>query len=71
MKESVLNADDSADELARLRRELENEVRKKTAELIEQREKLRRLNIQIVMTRAGAVDAKDKYTSGHAFRVAE
>ena len=71
MKESVLNADDSADELARLRRELENEVRKKTAELIEQREKLRRLNIQIVMTLAGAVDAKDKYTSGHAFRVAE
>ena len=58
-------------ELTRLQNDLESQVREKTAEVVRQQEKLRRLNGQIVMTLSGAVDAKDRYTSGHAQRVAE
>ncbi len=57
-------------ELVRLQNDLEGQVREKTAEVIAQQEKLKRLNVQIVMTLAGAVDAKDEYTNGHAVRVA-
>jgi putative two-component system response regulator len=58
-------------ELARLRDNLADQVREKTAEVIAQQEKLKRLNVQIVMTFSSTVDAKDKYTNGHAMRVAE
>ena len=58
-------------ELTRLQNDLESQVREKTAEVVAQQEKLKRLNVQIVMTLSGAVDAKDKYTNGHALRVAE
>lgn len=57
-------------ELVRLQNDLEGQVREKTAEVVAQQEKLKRLNVQIVMTLAGAVDAKDEYTNGHAMRVA-
>ena len=58
-------------ELTRLQNNLESQVREKTAEVMEHEEKLKRLNIQIVMTLSSTVDAKDKYTNGHALRVAE
>ena len=57
-------------ELVRLQNDLEGQVREKTAEVVAQQEKRKRLNVQIVMTLAGAVDAKDEYTNGHAMRVA-
>ncbi len=58
-------------ELTRQQNDLESQVREKTAEIVAQQEKLRRLNVQIVMALSGAVDAKDKYTNGHARRVAD
>lgn len=58
-------------ELTRLQNDLESQVKEKTAEIFRQKETLKRLNVQIVMTLSGAVDAKDRYTSGHAMRVAD
>ena len=58
-------------ELTRLKNDLEGQVREKAMEILEHQKKLKRLNFQIVMALSGAVDAKDKYTNGHARRVAE
>ena len=57
--------------LTKLQNDLECQVREKTAEVVEHQEKLKRLNVQIVMALSSAVDAKDNYTNGHALRGAE
>lgn len=58
-------------DLIRLQSDLANEVAKKTAEVIQQHEKVEKMSRQIVKTISGAIDAKDTYTNGHSTRVAE
>ena len=58
-------------ELVRLQTNLAQEVAKRTAEVIEQHERLDRISMQVVQALSGAIDAKDKYTNGHSARVAE
>jgi putative two-component system response regulator len=54
-----------------LQKKLEQEVEKQTQEVEQKREKVERLSHQVMVTLAGTIDAKDKYTSGHSVRVAE
>lgn len=58
-------------ELTRLQRNLTSEVERKTAEIIEERDRVERMIMQVVKTLSGAIDAKDPYTNGHSLRVAE
>lgn len=58
-------------ELSRLQKDLQREVRKQTRTAEERRQKVERLSSQIMVTLAGTIDAKDKYTKGHSSRVAE
>lgn len=58
-------------ELEHLQQNLEQEVKKKTYEAEQRRQKLERLSMQIMFTLAETIDAKNKYTNGHSFRVAE
>ncbi len=58
-------------ELERLQNNLRSEVNKRTEELRKSNRKLRRLTRQVMLTLAGTIDAKDKYTNGHSERVAE
>lgn len=51
--------------------ELERKVKEQTAELLEKQKTIRDLFIQTVTALSEAVDAKDRYTSGHSKRVAE
>ena len=51
--------------------ELEQTVREKNAELIKKQEAIEELYVQTVTALSDAVDAKDRYTSGHSKRVAE
>ena len=58
-------------ELTRLQKNLTEEVEKKTAETIAERDRVERMIMQVVKTLSGAIDAKDSYTNGHSLRVAE
>ncbi len=51
--------------------EMEREVEKKTGELREQQKNVKELFLQTVTALSEAVEAKDRYTSGHSKRVAE
>lgn len=51
--------------------ELENKVNEQTEELKSQQKKVKELFVQTVTALSDAVDAKDRYTSGHSRRVAE
>lgn len=51
--------------------ELENKVNEQTLELITQQKRIKTLYVQTVLALSEAVDAKDRYTSGHSKRVAE
>lgn len=58
-------------ELDRLRKNLSEEVQKQTHQAELRRQKVERLSLQIMLTLANTIDAKDKYTNGHSLRVAE
>ena len=51
--------------------ELEQTVREQNAELIKKQEAIEEMFVQTVTALSEAVDAKDRYTSGHSKRVAE
>jgi putative two-component system response regulator len=57
-------------ELYHLQRSLKDEVYKKTEELRESNRKVTNLSVQVMLTLANTIDAKDKYTRGHSVRVA-
>ena len=50
---------------------MEQEIAAKTSELIKQQQQTNKLFLQTVIALSEAVDAKDRYTSGHSRRVAE
>ena len=52
-------------------RELKSKVDEQTVELREQQKKIEEAYLQIVTALSEAVDAKDRYTSGHSKRVAQ
>lgn len=58
-------------ELDRLQKDLQHEVKKQTQSAEVRRQKVERLSLQIMLTLAHTIDAKDKYTNGHSVRVAE
>lgn len=58
-------------ELEQIRLELEEKMNKQTDELRLQQKKTKELFVQTVTALSEAVDAKDRYTSGHSRRVAE
>ncbi len=58
-------------ELERHQVELEKKVAEQTAELRSQQAKMKELFVQTITALSEAVDAKDRYTSGHSKRVAE
>lgn len=58
-------------DLDRLQKKLQQEVEKQTRSAESRRKKVERLSLQIMLTLAETIDAKDKYTNGHSVRVAE
>ena len=58
-------------ELSRLQKHLEKEVRHQTAKVEERQRRIEQMSIQAVQTLARTIDAKDAYTNGHSYRVAE
>lgn len=58
-------------ELEKLQIDLENKVKEQTGELVQKQQTIKELFIQTVTALSEAVDAKDRYTSGHSKRVAE
>lgn len=58
-------------ELDRLQKNLQREVEKQTRKAEQRREKVERLSMQIMLTLAETIDAKDTYTNGHSVRVAQ
>ena len=59
------------DELEKIQIELEGKVKVQTEELVEKQKAIKELFVQTVTALSEAVDAKDRYTSGHSKRVAE
>ncbi len=57
--------------LESLQHDLREEVDRQTERLHKSNRKLQRLTTQVMLTLAGTIDAKDKYTNGHSERVAE
>ena len=70
VKKNVEKARHAA-ELERFQIELENKVAEQTEEIRNQQKKLEGLFVQTITALSEAVDAKDRYTSGHSTRVAE
>ena len=58
-------------ELSRLQKHLEKEVRHQTAKVEERQRRIEQMSLQAVQTLARTIDAKDAYTNGHSYRVAE
>ncbi|MBQ9143275.1 MAG: HD domain-containing protein [Lachnospiraceae bacterium] len=58
-------------ELEKFQVQLENKVNEQTKELKVQQEQIKKLFTQTITALSEAVDAKDRYTSGHSKRVAE
>ena len=58
-------------ELEKVHGELEEKIKEQTSELIAKQNTIKALFIQTVTALSEAVDAKDRYTSGHSKRVAE
>ncbi len=58
-------------ELEKIQIELERKVKVQTDELVEKQKTIEELFVQTVTALSEAVDAKDRYTSGHSKRVAE
>ena len=58
-------------ELEFMQVELESKVNEQTGVLVKQQQMSKELFLQTVTALSGAVDAKDRYTSGHSKRVAE
>ncbi len=59
------------DQLEKIQIELENKVNEQTEVLVQQQKTIKDMFIQTVTALSEAVDAKDRYTSGHSKRVAE
>jgi putative two-component system response regulator len=57
-------------ELYHLQYSLQDEIDKKTEELRASNRKVKNLSVQVMLTLANTIDAKDKYTRGHSVRVA-
>ncbi|MGN0577174.1 MAG: HD domain-containing phosphohydrolase [Ruminiclostridium sp.] len=58
-------------ELEKVQTELEEKIEEQTSELIAKQNTIKAMFIQTVTALSEAVDAKDRYTSGHSKRVAE
>lgn len=50
---------------------LQEEIEKQTAKAEERRIRFERLSLQIMLALADTIDAKDRYTNGHSYRVAQ
>jgi putative two-component system response regulator len=57
-------------ELYHLQHSLQDEIDKKTEQLRASNRKVKNLSVQVMLTLANTIDAKDKYTRGHSVRVA-
>lgn len=58
-------------DLVKLRRDLKAEVLNRTEEVTKERDRNKRLMLQVVSAISSTIDAKDNYTRGHSARVAE